>query len=487
MKKLSIKTLLFFFLISGTSFAQNWETLDSGTDYILFDISFPKGQSEIGYAAGMQYTWDAEGIVIKTTNGGDTWNQILGGTGTNGIETICFINADTGFIAGWNNYFAKTTNGGESWTQITVGSNNWYFMDIEFWDENNGIAFANLSSGGIGVYITNNGGNTWTTSLGVEQNVQDIAYADVNTLYAVGGDEKISKSTNGGMSWTQIYSGTNNRYFMGVDFNGNFGVIGGEDGKIIHTTDGGDNWNTYATGYHNFQGVHVFNSDSAYIAGTDADIYKTTNYGDTWEVEDNGPESSHIYKVKFTTDHTGFICGSQGLIKRKVAPEIILAADFEADAIETCNWMPVHFTDLSTGNIENWAWDFGVAGTSTEQNPNITFSTPGVYDITLTVYGDGQESSITKEAYITSYICPGFAEINDGQTHISPNPTNGLIHISGLKEEKTQVQLFDISGKLILNTLLSESDNQWDVSSIKAGIYFLEIEGFEKKEKLIIE
>lgn len=486
MKKRYFNTLVFFLIITGNLFAQEWETLGSGTDYILFDISFAKGQNDVGYAAGMQYTWDAEGIVIKTTDGGDTWTQVLGGVGTNGIEAISFINADTGFIAGWNDYFAKTTNGGETWTEIVVGSDNWYFMDIEFWDADNGIAFANHNSSGIAIYITTNGGSSWTTSLGVD-NVQDIAYANANTLYAVGGNETISKSINGGMSWTQIYSGTNARYFMGVDFNGDFGVIGGEDGKIFSTPDGGNNWNTFATGYHNFQGVHVFDADSAYIAGTDADVYKTTNWGYSWEMEDNGSESSHIYKVKFTPDGTGFLCGSQGLIKRKTAPEIILSADFESDTQETCNWTPVHFIDLSIGYIESWQWDFGAAGTSTDQNPVVTFSTPGVYDITLTTQGGDQEATITKEAYITSYVCPGFSEIDLANINISPNPTKSIININGLTNGKAKVKLFDLAGKIILEEIVFNA--QLDVSEIKSGIYLLSIviDGIEKREKIIIE
>ena len=94
--------------------AQNWETLDTGTDYIIFDMSFPAGQSEIGYAAGMQYTYNAEGIIIKTIDGGDTWQQLVGGDNTTGFETICFTSLETGYVAGWNGYFAKTTDGGAS-------------------------------------------------------------------------------------------------------------------------------------------------------------------------------------------------------------------------------------------------------------------------------------------------------------------------------------------------------------------------------------
>ncbi|NOR87467.1 MAG: T9SS type A sorting domain-containing protein [Bacteroidales bacterium] len=488
MKKLLITLIALYTLGLGNLFAQNWETLESGTSYILFDISFAKGQNDIGYAAGMQYTYDAEGVVIKTTDSGDNWTQIMGGAGTNGIEAVCFTTNETGFIAGWD-YFAKTTNGGGSWTEISVGNDNWYFMDIEFWDEENGVALSVLNSGVAAIYVTSNGGDTWSTSFGINHNVQDLAYADANTLYAIGGDEKISKSTNGGNSWTEIYSGVFQYYFMGVDFNGDFGVVGGEDGKIMHTSDGGENWSTYATGYHNFQGVHVFNADSTYIGGTDADVYKTTDGGASWQSEDNGPESSHIYKIKATANNTTFLCGSQGMLKRKVAPPPLLTADFEADGLEICNWMSVYFTDLSEGNIESWEWYFegGAPETSTEQNPMVFFTTPGTYDVSLTVSNGSQQASITKEDYITSYYCPGLPSIDMKQVFVSPNPVKNTINISGLNGEKAMIKLLDLSGKLILEKQIQ--GNQLDVSKIKSGVYLLniEIDGIEKREKVIIE
>ncbi len=487
MNKILFTLIAFCTLGIGSLWAQGWEVLNSGTDYILFDISFSKGQNEIGYAAGMQYTYNAEGVVIKTTDGGDTWTEIMGGPGTNGIEAVCFVTPDKGFIAGWNDYFAKTTDGGATWTEINVGSDNWYFMDIEFWDEDHGIAFANHNSSGIAIYYTSDGGDFWMLSSGVGHNVQDIAYADANTLYAVGGNECISKSTDGGVNWTQIYSGTNNRYFMGVDFNSDFGVVGGEDGKIFYTSDAGDNWDNFATGYHNFSGVYVFNADSSYIGGTDADIYKTTNGGSSWEVEDNGSESSHIYKIKFTTNNTGFLCGSQGMLKRKASP--LLIADFEADVVEFCNWEPVHFTDLSVGNINAWEWYFegGSPETSSNQNPTVFFTAPGTYDVSLTVYGGTQQASITKEDYITSYICPGLQLLNIEQISISPNPARNLITITGLNNEKANIKLFDLTGKLIFEKQIQE--NQFDVSEIENGVYLISIEtgGMVKQEKIIIE
>jgi len=65
----------------------------------------------------------------------------------------------------------------------------------------------------------------------------------------------------------------------------------------------------------------------------------------------------------------------------------------------------VQFTDLSYGNISSWAWTFpgGTPETSTEQNPVINYSTPGVYSVSLTVSGQSGTNSITKDSVITVY------------------------------------------------------------------------------------
>ncbi|MCF8277595.1 MAG: PKD domain-containing protein [Flavobacteriales bacterium] len=51
-----------------------------------------------------------------------------------------------------------------------------------------------------------------------------------------------------------------------------------------------------------------------------------------------------------------------------------------------CYPFTVNFSDLSvTGDspIATWSWDFGDGGTSTQQNPSHTYTTPGIFDVTL--------------------------------------------------------------------------------------------------------
>jgi len=78
-------------------------------------------------------------------------------------------------------------------------------------------------------------------------------------------------------------------------------------------------------------------------------------------------------------------------------------ADFEASVIAGYAPLIVDFTDLSTGPVSAWSWDFGDTATSSVRHPSHTYDQSGVYDVTLTASGVGQEDAFTRTAYITVY------------------------------------------------------------------------------------
>jgi PKD repeat protein len=63
--------------------------------------------------------------------------------------------------------------------------------------------------------------------------------------------------------------------------------------------------------------------------------------------------------------------------------------------------LTVDFTDQSTDGPTTWSWDFGDTSSSTTQHPSHTYTSPGTYDVTLTVTNADGSGSLTKSAYIT--------------------------------------------------------------------------------------
>lgn len=58
--------------------------------------------------------------------------------------------------------------------------------------------------------------------------------------------------------------------------------------------------------------------------------------------------------------------------------------------------LTLSFYDASMGAVQSWHWDFGDGNTSTEQNPEHTYATSGIYTVTLDIETlDGCESSMS--------------------------------------------------------------------------------------------
>lgn len=78
-------------------------------------------------------------------------------------------------------------------------------------------------------------------------------------------------------------------------------------------------------------------------------------------------------------------------------------ANFSANSLQVCPGGTVLFTDNSLGNPTSWNWSFpgGTPSSSTSQNPTVTYSTAGTYNVTLMVSNINGKDTLIKTAYIT--------------------------------------------------------------------------------------
>ncbi len=84
-------------------------------------------------------------------------------------------------------------------------------------------------------------------------------------------------------------------------------------------------------------------------------------------------------------------------------PSEPIVADFTASPTSGTVPLTVQFTDRSTGNITDRAWDFGDGQTSSLKNPTHTFQDAGTYTISLTATGPDGLDSRTRTNYIRVY------------------------------------------------------------------------------------
>jgi len=97
------------------------------------------------------------------------------------------------------------------------------------------------------------------------------------------------------------------------------------------------------------------------------------------------------------------LAGNTVTITGEVLVAVPPIADFSADPTSGTAPLAVQFSDLSTGAINSWAWDFDNDGTvdSTDQNPVFTYSSPGTYTVALTITGPGGQDTKVRTDYIS--------------------------------------------------------------------------------------
>ncbi len=108
------------YTIPGDS-AEIYKTTDGGLSWFLQSVGYSYiiisdiwfSDSMTGYMAANGGL--SSGFVYKTTDGGDNWTLLIGPDSTVLSTSLAFISNNTGWVAGGN--ILKTTNGGTSWEE----------------------------------------------------------------------------------------------------------------------------------------------------------------------------------------------------------------------------------------------------------------------------------------------------------------------------------------------------------------------------------
>ena len=210
----------------------------------------------------------------------------------NNLNSVFFIDDNTGWIVGSDGFITKTTNAGVDWLKensgTTIDLNSIYFVDSS----------TGWAIGRSGLIIkTTNGGSDWMQqSSGTSLKLKSVHFYNTNIGWVVGYDGTILKTTDGGLNWESVASGTTYPLFsvyfidalIGWSVGGNTG-FGNQLVAVLKTTDGGNNWFQLDLGLGSgyvFGGplysVHFIDANIGWLVGANNFIIKTTDGGNTW-------------------------------------------------------------------------------------------------------------------------------------------------------------------------------------------------------------
>lgn len=258
-----------------------WTLQSSGVTARLRGVSAVS--ERVAWASG------AGSTVLRTIDGGATWNKLTVTTEPLDFRDIDAIDARTAYVLSIGNGPAsriyKTTDAGTTWTlQFKNDDPKAFFDAMSFWDAKHGIVMGDAIDGQFCIMTTENGGGSWVrvpnsalpTALENEgafaaSGTNIAVYGESHAWIATGAAAKarVLRTEDRGRTWkiseTPLGSGPSAGIFSAAFRDAKHGVIVGGDytkekeavNNLAVTSDGGATW-TLSKGLSGYRSVVTY-------------------------------------------------------------------------------------------------------------------------------------------------------------------------------------------------------------------------------------
>ena len=223
---------------------------------------------------------------------------------------------------------------------------------------------------------------------------------------------------------------------------------------------------------------------------TSTDVNPSHNYGKEGE-----------FQVKLTTENE---CGKK-TIEKTVAIYLIPKVNFAVDTFRGCRPFTVQFYDQSSPDVIEWNWQFdgGKPASSTDKNPIIVYEKFGSYTVKLTVKNGNGTNNVTKLKFIqitpdvyckykrnpkipntdglntAQIIALEQEELQEFNVALYPNPADDHLSIETQGIKQAQVRVIDLTGRVVLQQIISNTKTELSTSELQSGTYLVEIQNDE--------
>ncbi len=179
------------------------------------------------------------------------------------------------------------------------------------------------------------------------------------------------------------------------------------------------------------------NNNDQLLVATELGVWSTDNINGAatvWGASNSGLANVRVDMLQVRQSDKLVIACTHG--RGMYSSDVFTTITANFDATNRVNYvgMPVNFSSTSY-RANAWNWSFGEGGTATQENPNYTYTTPGQYNVTLTI--NAGAATITKNQYI--HILPNKATpylVANGGNFESNSLDFGNVIISGTAWER---------------------------------------------------
>lgn len=337
-------------------------------------------------AMGPLFRKDSNRGIYKSSNGGDTWSQVLSVTDSTGVIDMAIhpTNSNIVYAATWERvrttayrvYGGETSriyrsdDAGSTWNELTVGlpslpaDKGRISIDISQSNPNVLYAlYANRNGSIQGVYKTINGGDSWSTqSIAGLTNVGFhwwfggvfVDPSNENIIYNVGFD--MAKSTDGGLNWAPTFVGVHvDQHALAFNPSVAGEVLLGNDGGLYTSfDDGGSSVKNETLPITQFYRINSDpqNSDRLYGGSQDNSTFRTTTGGLSDFVIINGGDG-FMPLIDPTNSSVIYALSQRGFLRKSIDD----AASFTTvltgiDPAELKNWdTPIVFDPANSNTL----------------------------------------------------------------------------------------------------------------------------------------
>lgn len=418
--------------------------------------------------------------ILKTVDGGLTWESTQTPDGPYVINRLFFLNASLGWACGGNGLIWQSNDGGETWHPQNSGLSTEDLYDIHF--ASTGIGFA---VGAFVILSTENGGTTWE-SINVSRQVRAVKMINEQKVFLAGDDGLFFVSEDGGeqYSFIDLHTSASLKDIFFLD--SQTGFLSGGD-AFFYTTNGGDSW-TREQYLGAGKSVHFLSGNEGFLLG-DKVIHHTQDRGNTWSATSLVQlQNGDLWDQTFLDNSIGYIVGYGGTLLRRNANNV---------ASIQCSYPTIGVSGQVSRSIqsqqniftENQTQITGPvlleAGSTITLNPG--FVADGAHSFVASIdecaassFSSNTSSNTSKPSTPKTNI--EFSQKKGIRIHAFPNPASEVLTLESFVPEGMggELCIYSIDGSLkkwgLSNLPDGKSRYEVSVSTWSSGMYLIQLQ-----------